>query len=110
MSKADTPASSVTIPLTTPIQWHRDLVREIVLREPTWDDIMPIGHPVTLHSSPEGVQIPVENPAAIMHYAERCVVEPMDMNFLSQLGLRDTMRVRQAILDFFLSAGPGDAA
>ncbi|MEN3239017.1 hypothetical protein PUR29_36890 [Methylobacterium ajmalii] len=102
--------TTVTIPLTRPVDGHRGEIREVILREPTWGDVMPVGNPYTIHHSPEGVPIVVENPAIIEHYLERCVVEPMHYNLLTNCNLRDALRVRQALLDFFLNAEPGDAA
>ena len=98
-----------TVPLRRPIKDHGGLVHAVVLREPTWDEVMTHGHPYSVHVSPEGAQIVVENHAAILAYAEACVVEPSSALCLSALGLHDTFAVRQAILDFFRTAEPGVA-
>nr|USU32911.1 hypothetical protein NG677_04210 [Methylobacterium sp. OTU13CASTA1] len=93
--------TSIRIPLAEPIQGAKGPVETLVLRQPRWNDIMPVGSPYTIHQTPDGARFMVENHGAIEHYARECLVEPDDARLLEQIGLHDTMQVREAVLDFF---------
>lgn len=102
-------SKTVTVELEAPIEGHEGQIRQIVLREPKYKDIMGHGQPYTLHNGPGGEPIVIYDQDAITHYVEACCVKP-DALLLTQLGLRDTFKVRGAILDFFLpraAAGAG---
>lgn len=93
--------TTTRIPLSRPIQGPQGEIAELSMRLPQWDDIMPVGSPYTVHSSKDGNKFVVENNEAIEHYARACLVEPKDASLLRQLGPIDTLKVREAVLDFF---------
>ena len=100
-------AEKVTISLRTPIRGPNDLiVKEIVVREPTFDEYSEIGDPFVVATTPGGSPFLVENVETIRRYIQLCVVEPQDPALLSQLGARYAKQVKEKILGFF----PPDAA
>lgn len=95
----------VTIPLKEPIESHHGLVKEIVVRPPTWGDVMGTGSPYTVHFDKEGKPFLVYDEAALAHYCDVLVVEPKNKLILEgEVGLADTMAVREAVVNFFLAA------
>jgi len=98
-------SKTVTIPLDEPFAGHKGMTQQLVLRRPNWSDVMGVGAPYTIHSDKEGKGFLVYDEAAIAHYAEALLIEPADTALVSaSVGLRDTMKVREAIVDFFLAA------
>lgn len=99
---------TVTIPLKTPLKGPNNvLIKQIVLREPTFDEILSLDDPYTVGVSPGGVPFVVENADVIRRYVQICVIEPADPALLSQAGMHVARKVRQAVLGFFQ---PDDAA
>ncbi len=95
----------LTIKLKKVITGHT-VIREVVLREPVANDILPMGFPYSWQPTAYGGMLFIENNAAIQYYAERLVVEPYDkIALFSQMGLEDTLVLRAKILGFFLEAG-----
>ncbi|MGF3026711.1 hypothetical protein ACQVP2_28315 [Methylobacterium aquaticum] len=95
----------LTIKLKKVITGHT-VIREVVLREPVANDILPMGFPYSWQPTADGHLLFIENNAAIQYYAERLVVEPSDQIALfSQMGVEDTQVLRQKIMGFFLEAG-----
>jgi hypothetical protein len=92
------------IPLTTPITGHNGPISKVVVKEPTGRDYFALGEPSVWARNPDGTSYVVENTEVLEKYIERCIVEPNDPLILSQLGLADAMRVREAVLDFFGAA------
>lgn len=84
---------------------------QLEFREPKWDDYTALGDPYVWARSPKDPEYlePIAVPDRVRGYAERLIAEgekPGDPNLLSQLGLRDTKRVEDAICGFFLAVDP----
>lgn len=97
--------------LEKPIQAHT-LVRQIELREPKFRDVMELGDPFVWVPAGEHYRR-VDDMPTVGRYAERLLVEgdkPGDPLILDQLGLRDTSKVREAIIGFFQDAASESAA
>ena len=95
-------AKPVRISLPEPIESHRGMIREIVLREPTYDEYISCGgEPYTIGQSEEGALFSIEKPDVIWAYVETCMVEPQDKLLLGELPWRVAREVRKAILGFF---------
>ena len=95
-------AKTVRIPLPEPIDGHGEPIREIVLREPTYDEYVSCGgEPYSIGQSEEGVLFEIEKNEVIWAYAEACILKPGDKLLLSDLDWRVAREVRKAILRFF---------
>jgi hypothetical protein len=98
------------IPLDKPLQGHGELIKQVVLREPTFAEYMRIGDPVTLAYAPRSaVPFMLENQEAIAEYAQLLIVEPADTLLLDQGGLALGKKIKKAILDFFQDGAAGGA-
>lgn len=90
------------IKLDKPITGHT-VIRQLEFREPKFRDVMELGDPFVWVPAGEHYRR-VDDMPTIARYAERLYVEgdkPGDPLLLGQLGLRDTRKVREAIIDFF---------
>jgi hypothetical protein len=101
------------VTLDSPIVGH-EVVRQLEFREPRWDDIMEIGEAYIWTPRGDGSDFSVVTPvfSNIKLYAERLIAKgdrPGDPLVLAQLGVGDTRKVRDAIVDFFLRADPAVA-
>lgn len=104
MSKDD-----LIINLKKPIVGH-EVIRQIKLREPVANDILPVGFPYSWQPTAEGGFLFIENNEVIKYYCERLIVEPGDQIALfANMGIEDTLELRQRVLGFFLSAGKKSA-
>jgi hypothetical protein len=93
---------NVSIPLKTPIKGPNGaMFKAIVLREPTFDEVVAREDPYTVAVSPGGIPFVVENSDVIRGYIDLCLVEPPDPALLKQADLHAARKVRQAILGFF---------
>ncbi len=99
---------TVTITLEKPIEGHEGSIRQVVLREPRYGDIMGHGQPYSVHNGPDGEPLVLYDQDAITHYVEACCVTPPEATLLRQLGMRDTFAVRRAVLGFFLPGAEAD--
>lgn len=99
-----------TIPLKKPLQGPNGLVvKEIVLREPTFDEYLENGDPYTVAASQSGIPFMVENADVISKYVNICVVEPKDPQILrSQGGARVAREIKEALLSFFHPDAPAE--
>ncbi len=91
---------TVTVNLKKPIRGHEGLISEVILREPTYREIMPLGMPYRVHRNGDDQMVVYDNDA-LQQYVERCTVKP-EATLLQQCGLEDTLDLRDAILRFFL--------
>lgn len=101
---------NAVVKLSAPLVGHA-VVRQLEFREPRWDDIMTLGDPYvwTDHPSRPDYIVPTPIPEVCKAYAERLIAvgdKDGDPMLLSQLGVRDSHAVRDAIKDFFLSVDP----
>lgn len=96
---------NVRIPLIEPIDGHDGPIRELVFREPDYDDYIACGgEPYTIGRSAEGALFSIEQPEVIWAYARACLVSPKDSLILEGQGpgsWRVAREVRKAILGFF---------
>lgn len=93
-----------TIILSSPIEGHRGLIRELKFREPRFEDYMTFGDPETLVGlSNGGGAFYQEDMNAIRAYTERLLID-FDPNFLPRIGLKDTLQIKNTILSFFRDA------
>lgn len=101
----------VTFQLTTPIEGHDGKITSITLREPHVFEVLEIGDPFVVGTSPSGAQLVVENSEALTAYARRLIVEPANIDVLqNQGGVEMARGIKEAILGFFLPATDTDAA
>lgn len=97
--------------LTTPIVAH-EVVRQLEFREPKWREVMEFGDPYVWTQSSRGKDyvVPTPVPETVKGYAERLIVKADgsrgDPSLLDHLGIQDAFKVRDAIVDFFLSVDP----
>ncbi|GJE27947.1 hypothetical protein [Methylobacterium organophilum] len=103
-------AKTVTVDLERPIEGHEGAIHKVVLREPKWRDIMPIGQPFTMHFPKGASPVLVEDHEALARYAELLVVEPKESSLLDQLGVADTFKIRNQIIGFFLEPAAASGA
>lgn len=91
--------------LEKPIVGHRPL-RQLEFREPKFRDLMELGDPYVWVPAGEYSRR-VDDMPAIEKYAERLLTDdgkPGDPLVLDQLGIKDTRKVREAIISFFQDA------
>lgn len=102
--------NSIRIPLSEPLLGHGEPIREIVLREPTYDEYVRCGgEPYTIGQSDEGALFTIEKPDVIWAYAEACLVSPTDRLLLNQADWRVAREVRKAVLGFFQASAKDSA-
>ena len=99
-----------TVTLEKPIAGHR-AYKQLEFREPRWDDYTAIGDPYVWARSPRDPDYlePIPMPARVRDYAERLIAEGEkagDPLILSQISLRDSKAVEDAICGFFLAVDP----
>lgn len=89
------------VTLTTSIPWNGRNVDSLTFREPKMKEYAAYGEPSVVTRTADGGLVMVENTDAIFAYARALVNEPGALDFLS---LRDTLAVKEVILDFFADA------
>lgn len=94
-----------TITLPQPLTGHDGPIKQIVLREPTYEEFMSYGEPILYGVSPEGRPFAVENMEAIRSYVAVCLVEPKDPLLLTQASALVGREVKEKILSFFPVGG-----
>lgn len=91
-----------TILLAKPLKGPNDLlIKQIVIREPTFDEYLEYGDPYTVAEAIGGTPFAVENAEVIRQYIKLCLVEPVDPQILTQGNAALGRRVKQTILSFF---------
>lgn len=102
---------TIVIPLSKPLRAHGgESIKQIVLREPTFDEYLDVGDPYTFAASNEGTPFAVENADVIKRYIELCLVEPKDSLLLKQAGARVAREVKEKLLAFFRPGATADEA
>jgi hypothetical protein len=96
------------VTLDRPVEGHgKVMLREVTLRAPGFNEFMTIGEPVAQGWSTDGsVAYAAEDIDKVRRYAEVLIEAPFDGLLLAGLGLSDTLRVKDAVLDFFREARP----
>lgn len=90
-----------TIILKKPLQAPEGEVKQLVFREPTFDEYLIHGDPYTVASSKEGNPFVIESADVIAAYIKVCLVEPKDPAILSQGKARLGKEVKETVLSFF---------
>lgn len=92
-----------TIQLSSPIAGPNGVkITSITLRDPSFGDFVDLGFPVTYVAVKDGGGFEQETPSIIRDWIER--LYDGDSNFLHFLNLRDTLALRDAVVDFFREA------
>ncbi|CUT12541.1 hypothetical protein BF49_3621 [Bradyrhizobium sp.] len=97
---------TITIPVTKPLISPEGEVKQVVLREPTFDEFLSYGDPYTVARSIGGVPFAAENPEVIAQYMKLCLVEPKDPQILRQGKARLAKEMKEALLSFFHPDAP----
>ena len=98
--------SNKVVTLEKPILGHRPY-RQLEFREPKFRDLMELGDPYIWVPAGNDYSRRLDDTQIIAKYAERLLVEDGkagDPLILDQLGVSDTRKVREAIVDFFQPA------
>ncbi|HLO63156.1 MAG TPA: phage tail assembly protein [Azonexus sp.] len=96
--------SDITIPLSKPLKAHGEEISQIVLREPTSEDIIELGEPRLYIPSQDGVNTGIEiRMPVVARYIMRLGSIPM--NSVKALPRADLSRCTAAVMHFF---GDGD--
>ena len=98
--------SNKVVILEKPIMGHRPY-RQLEFREPKFRDLMELGDPYIWVPAGNDYSRRLDDTQIIAKYAERLIVEDGkagDPLILDQLGVADTRKVREAIVDFFQPA------
>lgn len=91
-----------TVKLSKPIAAHGQALSELSFREPTYLDIMTVGdEPVAVGYMEGGIAIKNINYQVIDRYVDRLLLPPADPALITQLNVRDTKKVVEAIIGFF---------
>lgn len=96
--------ANVTIKLTEPIEAPAGQVVEVVLRAPKFPDIMLLGEPAAFARSEGGMIFQAEKDEVVAAYIRRLLVEPKDPALLNQIGLADSLQLKEAVFGFFKAA------
>ena len=97
---------TTTITLIDPIEGAKEgeLITEIILRKPKFADVMALGEPKAYAHSEGGLLYTAEKEEVISGYIKRLLESPKNPDFLLQLGMADTLQLKEAIYDFFRDA------
>lgn len=103
-------AQSKTIELSVPVEWHKETVTAIELKEPTGGDYLDYGDPRKIIYRPDGTVLWEENNGVIKSYIERCVVVSKGAAppFVRLLNIADVKKIKVEMFGFFIdtSAAP----
>lgn len=92
----------ITIDLTEPLDLGGGAAaRRVRLREPKAREYLKIGEPILYQRLPDGAVAQIDNDAAIAAYVQALVIEPDIPALIGNLSLADSIRVKDALLDFF---------
>ena len=100
---------TITITLATPLATQAGPIKQIILREPSFDEYLEFGDPYVVAGTKEGTPFGVENVEVIKKYLTICLIEPKDPALLSQAGARVAREVKDKLLSFFQPAAPAAA-
>ena len=102
--------ADVTIDLADPIQGHGGLVKQITLREPRYREVMKFGEPIArgydgnIVYTAENIEIIKSYIAALLKAPDDKTTPAVDALLIEQLSIADTLRLKDAVLDFFSQA------
>jgi len=103
--------ANVTIQLLEPIEGPSSVkdqpttrITQITMRAPKFPDIMLLGEPAAFARSEGGMIYQAEKDGVIQEYIVRLLIEPKDPQLLNQLGLADSLKLKEIVFDFFKAA------
>lgn len=95
--------ATITVPLTRLLDiGGGQSLSSVVLREPRMREYAEFGEPLIFVPDVNGNDVPIENDDVIKKYLERLVVAPPIPALLFNMHLTDAIRVKEALLTFFL--------
>ena len=101
-------AKTIDIDLDEPINGHKGPISIVKVSEPRAGDILDLGDPFVLARGADGALISVENDEKIRAYIERLTQDAdgqrLDPILLRQASASDLLRIRDAVIDFFIQA------
>lgn len=100
---------SVTIKLSKLLTGHKGPVAQLVFREPLFPDFCKLGEPESIMWQ-NGIAMVQVHTAVIGQYAEVLLSGDGDPALLDMVGLKDTLKIRDAILGFFRAAGENETS
>jgi hypothetical protein len=98
-----------TVKLSRSYTVFNETFAEVVVREPTLDDLLEFGEPFEGQQSAGGQMVVFENREAVAGYVQRCVDKPAYAS-LGELSIADARAVRDGVLDFFKRGEASKAA
>ena len=95
------------VQLDTPLVGHEAITR-LEFREPTFAEYSALGEPYVWAPTGEGQGRVRATPlwTVVREYAEALLVKPAEKAMLNQVSIRDSRKIKDAILDFFLESDP----
>lgn len=100
MNEAQKIIGTITLPLSAPIQAHKDELTELTIRRPTPKECRSIGAmPYTI----DGEGMPKADPVAASEYIVLCAGIPMSS--VDQLALPDFNKALWLVIGFFVKSG-----
>lgn len=94
------PRQTRTVKLSRSYTVFDETFADVVVREPTFDDLLEFGEPFEGQQSAGGQMVVFENREAVAGYVQRCVEKPPYAS-LGELSISDARAVRDGVLDFF---------
>jgi hypothetical protein len=90
-----------TIQLTSPIELHGQIFKELAFKEPTGAQYLDLGEPKTLVKTKDNSLFWSENDFAIARYLEVCAGGEFGPVLVKSLSLADARKAKEIILSFF---------
>lgn len=101
---------ALTIDLDKPLIGHAAPIKQLHFREPGWIEYTRIGEAYVWAPRAADNFYPAPIHDNVRAYAEACLVEPTDVELLAQVGLKDSKKIAEGFIRFFLAADPANAA
>ncbi|PBC09196.1 hypothetical protein [Mesorhizobium sp. WSM3859] len=96
--------AEIVVPLSRQYEAHGEVFKSVTVREPGWEDYLALGEPYEIQRA-GGQEVVIENTATIAAYVKRCIVTP-GTEKLGELGVLDSRKVRDTVIDFFRHSSP----
>jgi len=97
---------TVSIPVNGGLLVHGGMINAVTLGEPSFDDYLRLGDPVSAVYLGDGNHTYSENSDVIRQYIQCCLIEPKDMLLLDAGGFKLARALKVAVLNFFRDAEP----
>jgi hypothetical protein len=87
------------------------IFKQIVVREPSFDEYLRLGDPYTIGFSPgSGIPFVVEDKEAMLAYCRLLVTEPANPMLVELGGFQAARRIKDTVKSFFQPGGTASAA